>query len=390
MSQKIKNITKAADRIRLAVENNEKIIIYGDSDLDGIASSVLLEEAIKNLGGSVFLVMFTDRENDGYGINLKALNVLKDEALASPALFITVDLGIGNVKEVEIAKQNGLEVIIVDHHEILDKIPDAHIVVDPRQEGDDHHFTYLSNAGITFKLGEELLKDNMSEKLRDSFLELAALATISDMMPQIEDNKIFIERGLRSLKNTFRPGLRAFLDILGAGEAATMPGVGKIISALNAAESVDFKNDSYALLTSSSLQEARDLAGKLIAKTQQKQQKIKEITEEVERRISQKKDEPVIFEGDPAWKLLLAGSVASIIAQRYEKPTFIFKKMETESCGSVRSIKDGQNSVEAMKSCADLLMTFGGHPKASGFRVKNENLEKFKNCLQQHFIKHKT
>ncbi|OGZ74052.1 MAG: hypothetical protein A3A98_02140 [Candidatus Staskawiczbacteria bacterium RIFCSPLOWO2_01_FULL_40_39] len=390
MSQKIKNITKAADRIRLAVENNEKIIIYGDSDLDGIASSVLLEEAIKNLGGSVFLVMFPDRENDGYGINLKALNVLKDEALASPALFITVDLGIGNVKEVEIAKQNGLEVIIVDHHEILDKIPDAHIVVDPRQEGDDHHFTYLSNAGITFKLGEELLKDNMSEKLRDSFLELAALATISDMMPQIEDNKIFIERGLRSLKNTFRPGLRAFLDILGAGEAATMPGVGKIISALNAAESVDFKNDSYALLTSSSLQEARDLAGKLIAKTQQKQQKIKEITEEVERRISQKKDEPVIFEGDPAWKLLLAGSVASIIAQRYEKPTFIFKKMETESCGSVRSIKDGQNSVEAMKSCADLLMTFGGHPKASGFRVKNENLEKFKNCLQQHFIKHKT
>jgi len=377
---KIKNLEEAAERIKKAVQEKERIILYGDSDLDGITSVVILKEAIKSLGGEVDLVMFPDRENDGYGINLRALEFLKDKV---PALFITLDLGIGNVKEIELANQMGFEVIVIDHHEPLDALPAAKIIVDPKHGGDDSGFTYLANAGLTFKLAKEMLGDDLSLNSENSFLELVALATISDMVPQIGENKIFIEQGLRSLKNTFRPGLRAFLDILGEGDVAA-GGYMKVISSLNAAESINFMNESFLLLTESSPEKCKDMAEGLIGKTQFKQQQIKSVSEEVARRFAKSPDSPIIFEGDPAWRL---GAVASIIAQKYEKPTFIYKKMDTESCGSVRSLKEDQNSVEAMKSCKDLLITYGGHAKASGFRVKNENLEKFKTCLVDYFKK---
>ena len=379
----IKNLQKASERIKLAAKNGERIILYGDSDCDGVTSTVILKEAIKSLGGQVFMVFFPDRENDGYGLNMRALGELKDKA---PALLITLDLGIGNVKEIKMARDLGFEVIVIDHHESLEKLPEANIIVDPKQPGDESDFQYLCNAGLVFKLCEELLKDDFSAQMQNSFLELVALATISDMVPQIGENKLFIEKGLRSLKNTFRPGLRVFFEKFGEGEIVS-GGFSKIISLINVAESKDWKNESYDLLTSSSLQIALIILENLTAKIFYKQQKIKEISEEVSRRVSQKSGEIIIFEGDPAWKLTLAGPVASIIAQRYGKPTFIFKKMETESCGSVRSLGEGENAVEAMKTCQDFLITYGGHAKAAGFRVKNEDLETFKNRLSEYFKK---
>src|SRR3989344_3983667 len=232
MKHKIKNIEQAAKRIREAVTNKEKIILYGDSDCDGISSIVILGEAIKSLGGYITAVAFPDRELDGYGMNFKALDVLQKYA---PALFITADLGIANVKEVDAANTMGFEVLIIDHHQVLDALPKANIIVDPQQKDDDSGYGYLCNTGLIFKLIEEMLGDSFSEIQRNSLLELTALATISDMVPQIDDNKIYIEEGLRSLKNTWRPGLRSFLDILGEGEVLAN-GFYKVISALNAGE----------------------------------------------------------------------------------------------------------------------------------------------------------
>ncbi len=382
MTQKIKNIEKAAERIKKAVQNKERIILYGDSDLDGISSVVILEEAIKNLGGHIDCAFFPDRENDGYGINLKALDMLKNKA---PALFITLDLGIGNLKEVDLANKMGFEVIIVDHHEPLDGVPKASIIVDMKQTDDSYPFKGLANVGVTFNLCMEMLGREISQNLKNSFLELTALGTIADMVPQIEQNQEIIEQGLRSLKNTFRPAIRAFLDILGDGKVfeESLP---KIISALNSAESLNFENESYLLLTSSDNKQCKEIAETLLNKNQYKQQQVKNIIQEVERRISQKQDEQIIFEGDPSWKLTLAGPVASVICNKYEKPAFIFKKMDKESCGSVRNPK-GTNSVDAMKTCADFLITYGGHAQASGFRIKNEHLNKFKGCLNIFFKK---
>src|SRR3989344_2414375 len=382
MKHKIKNLEKASERIKKAVLNKERIILYGDSDLDGISSVVILEEAIKSLGGSIDSAFFPDREKDGYGVNLNALEILKDKA---PALFITLDLGIGNLKEIETANKMGFEVLIIDHHETLFGMPNASIIVDPKQESDNYPFKGMANVGITFKLCEEILGDKISKSLRNSFLELTALGTIADMVPQVDENQKVIEEGLRSLKNTFRPALRAFLDILGEGSVFE-GSLQKIISALNASESINYQNESYFLLTNPSLEKCKDMAQHLINESQQKQFKVKEITQEIERRIMQKPDEEVVFDGDPSWKLTLAGSVASIISKKYEKPAFIFKKGNKESCGSVRNPK-GTNSVEAMKTCADFLLTYGGHAQASGFRVKNEDLEKFKERLNNYFRK---
>ena len=380
--QKIKNIEKVAERIKKAVQNNERIILYGDSDMDGISSVVILEEAIKSLGGHVDCAFFPDRENDGYGINMKALNMLKNKA---PALLITLDLGIGNLKEIDVANEMGFEVMIVDHHETLFGVPKASLIVDPKQKDDPYPFKGLANVGVTFNLSMELLGKDVSQNLKNSFLELAALGTIADMVPQVQQNQEIIEEGLRSLKNTFRPALRAFLDILGDGPVFS-DSLPKIISALNSAESVNFENESYILLTSSDKRKCKEMAEVLLGKNRYKQVQIKNITQEIERRISQKPDSPVIFEGDPAWKLTLAGSVASTICNKYDKPTFIFKKMDNESCGSVRNPKD-TNSVDAMKSCNKLLMTYGGHANASGFRLKNDNLNEFNACLNDYFKK---
>jgi len=380
--QKIKNIEKVAERIKKAVLNNERIILYGDSDMDGISSTVILGEAIKSLGGNVYSVLFPDREVDGYGLNVRALEKLKDKA---PALLITLDLGIGNLKEIDIANQMGFEVLVVDHHEPLGNVPNASLIVDPKQKDDSYPFKGLANVGITFNLCIELLGKDISLNLKNSFLELAAMGTIADMVPQTDQNIEIIEEGLRSLKNTFRPALRAFLDILGDGKVfeESFP---KIISALNSAESLNFENESYVLLTSSDKEKCREMAENLLSKNRQKQMEIKNIVEEVERMISKKSDEVIIFEGGLSWKLTLAGPVASILCNKYEKPVFIYKKLDSEATGSVRNPK-GTNSVEAMKSCKELLITYGGHINASGFRLKNENLEKFKTCLIEYFKK---
>ncbi len=164
----IKNLKKAAARILKAIKKKEKIILYGDADLDGVASVIILKEALKNLGGKISAVYFPDREIEGYGITEKGLDYL---AKFSPSLLVALDLGIGNFKEVKLAKKLGLEVMIIDHHEILDKLPSVKIVVDPKQKKDKYPFKGFAATGIVFKFAELLLEGKMTENLRKSFLE---------------------------------------------------------------------------------------------------------------------------------------------------------------------------------------------------------------------------
>jgi len=387
----IKNLEKVADRIREAIKKNEKIILYGDADLDGVSSVIILKEAIKNLNGKISAVYFPDRENEGYGITKKGLDYLKN---FSPALFITMDLGIGNFEEVKIAKKLGFEVIIIDHHEILDKIPSASIVVDPQQEGDKYPFKGLATAGISFRLSQILLgtptrpppsrcarAPKLTKNLRKNFLELVALATIADMMPRLEENQLFIDEGLESLGRTFRPGLRAFFSIADFRNQLSLKEISqKIISSLNTSDKIDHLNEIYLLLTEKDERVAKELAKKLLEKGYQRQIRIREITDEVEEKLFKKMKEKVIFEGGDTWSLILLGAVASRICQRYQKPTFLFKIDKEESQGSVR-VPRGLDSVKLMQKCSKFLETYGGHPPASGFRIKNKNLEKFKDCL---------
>ena len=371
----IKNLKKAAERIKKAVRSKEDIILYGDADLDGTSAVVILEETIKNLGWKVLTIYFPDREKEGYGINRNALSVLKEKA---PALLIALDCGISNFEEIALAKELDFEIIVIDHHKVIDKLPLADIIVDPKQKDDPYPFKGLATAGIVFKLVQILLGERFPEPLRKNFLELVALATLADLMPKEADNQIFIEKGLSFLRNTWRPGLRAFLE---SDFLADIPDfnhkISKIISILNVRDVENNLPASFRLLVSLSLEDSKKLIKKLVKKNQTRRQKIEETVFEIEERY---KDEPILFEGGTKLEFALISSVASILCNKYKKPVFIYKELEKESQGTVRTPK-GLDSVILMKKCSRYLMSFGGHPQASGFRLKNDNLEKFKECL---------
>ncbi len=378
----IKNLKKTAKRILRAIKSKENIILYGDADLDGVTSVIILKESLINLGCAKPIVYFPDREEEDYGINEKALDFLKTKA---PALFLALDCGISNFEEIKIAKSIGFEVIIIDHHEILDRLPDAEIIVDPKQKGDKYPFKRLATVGITYKLSEILLGRKLSDTLKKNFLELVALGTIADMMPEEKDNKTMVKEGLSSIENSWRPGLRAFFEIDKVKEAGGIrPAIQKIISALNITTLKNHLNESYLLLTINSFEKAKVLAEELLVKYSQRQNEIKEITERIKGMISKKTEEPIIFEGDLFCHLALIGSVASKICNHYKKPTFIFRKKEKESRGAVRTPAE-VDGVELMKKCKKYLISFGGHPQAAGFRIKNENLVKFHQCLLKQF-----
>jgi single-stranded-DNA-specific exonuclease len=376
----IKNLEKVAKRIKKAIKNKEKIILYGDADLDGATSVIILGETIKNLGGEVSAIYFPDREIEGYGIGPTALDYLKK---LTPALLISLDCGIGNIKEVDLANKMGFKVLIIDHHEVLDKLPKAEIVVDPKQKG-DRSFKGLANVGIVFKLSVVLLKKAMTENLRKNFLELTALATIADMMPKEDENEIFISEGLRYLEDSWRPGIRAFFETSAVESLPTfMQKVQKIIHVLNARDVSNRLPASFLVLTNNSLEDTKDLIKKLLEKNEERKQKLNDLLEKTEK-ILLAQESSIIFEGGVDWDYTLLGPLASIICQKYKKPTFVYKKLKDESQGTVRTPHE-IDSVALMKKCKKLLITYGGHSMASGFRLKNENLEKFKECLIKNY-----
>ncbi len=377
----IKNLKKAADRILKAVKNKERIVIYGDADLDGVTSVIILKECLKNLGKEVAEIYFPDRENDGYGINEKGLFYLKKH---SPGLFLALDCGIGNFKEIELAKKLGFKTVIIDHHEILDKLPKADIIVDPKQKGDKYPFKQFAAVGIVFRLTKLLLGKKMSESLRRDFLELAAIATIADMMPRTNDNEEIICQGLSSLRESWRPGIQALLGLENFQSLNLIQQVNKVNSLLNIRDVENGLPVSYRLLTIVDKKEAEKLARNLLEKGVVKKMRIQDIKEEIEEKILGREKDPIIFEGSSDWELILLGIVASILSQKYQKPVFLHKKEKINSQGSVRA-PAGFNTVEAMKSCSQYFLTFGGHPAASGFKIKNENLEKFKEFLINYY-----
>jgi len=375
----IKNLKKIANRILKAVEGKERIIIYGDSDPDGVGSVIILEEALKDLGLSPAAIYFPDREKEGYGVNKTALKYLEKKA---PALFITLDCGIGNIEEVEIAKQMGFEVIIIDHHKMLPQIPKASIICDPKQKGDKYPFKELATAGIAYKLVKLLFSLTGEDYKPEKFLELAALSTLADMMILENDNEKIVREGVLALNFTQRPGLIALMDLTDFKNWDTQEVRRKLISPLNAGQTKRHLNEAYSLLVEKDLKKAKSKAKRLMKKAEKKGEEISRVTQEVEEGLNQNQE--VIFEGKEDWSLVWLGPAASRLCQRFGKPVFLFKKGEKESPGAVRMPK-GLDAVKAMISCKELLKTYGGHPLAAGFRIKNGNIKKFKKCLIKYF-----
>ncbi|MGB9598389.1 MAG: DHH family phosphoesterase [Minisyncoccales bacterium] len=379
----IKNLKEASERIKKAIFEKENIILYSDSDIDGITSCLILEETLVNLNYQPTRVFFPNRNQEGYGLQKKVLEIISDYR---SGLLVLLDCGISNFQEIEIAREKGFFVLIIDHHEVIEHLPHAHLIVNPKQKDDQSPFKYLSNAGIVFKLTQEILQEKMNQCLRGNFLELVALSTLADMMPEIEENKIFIKEGLEHLENSWRPSFQFLKKIIRENTNSQRMFAFKIISLLNMGETVDHLNESYLFLKEWDEEKLKEMLKKFEERVLERQVKIKEIVQTIEKRIIKKLKNPIIFEGDKDWPLTLTGVIASRLCSKFEKPTFIFKINEKESLGSMRTPPQ-VNGIEAMKKTSQFLESFGGHPQAGGFKIKNENLEEFKKSLIKIFQK---
>ena len=370
----IKNLKKVAQRILQAIKNRERILLYGDTDLDGATSVIVLKEVIESAGGEISAFYFPDRIKEGYCISKIALSKLEKFA---PALLISLDCGISNFEEIDLANKMGFEVIVIDHHEILGRLPNASLIIDLKQKDDHYPFKDFAAVGLAFKLGEAILGEKMSDDLRKSLLELVAIGTLADMVPQVGENKIFIAEGLSSLRHSWRPGFRAFFesDILKGLDFQQK--ISKIISILNVRELEGGLPAPFRLLTLSSFEEAKKMISRFKEKVALRKKKVQELLEKAK---SMRKGEAIFFAGGKDWDFALISTVASLLLRQVKKPVFIFSQLENESQGTVRSVPE-VNAVELMAKCQQFLISYGGHPRAAGFRLKNENINNFKKCL---------
>lgn len=390
MKNKIRNIELVSERIKKAVQQKEQIIIYGDSDMDGISSTVILEETINNLasmyGKSIpkIIVAFPDRNEEGYGLNEKALDFLNKKRGKKKPLLITLDCGITNVSEVKHAKKMGFEVIIVDHHKVLENIPEADIIMDPKHPEDKSDFKEYANAGLTFKLVEEILKDQMSSFLRANFIELVMFATIADMMPEEGENQEWIYEGLANLDKTHRPAFLAFKEVVGEIHSKK-EFVNKLISVFNTVKIKEHKIITYDFIKSNNIEEAKETAKELIKDAEDRQAEIRALTENLKEELKNNQS-IIIFEGSKNYRADYLGAVASRLVNYFNKPVFIYAQKKDLSRGTVR-VPKGEDAVKAMSFCKETLVMYGGHAPAAGFTVKNENLEKFKAGLVKYFSK---
>ncbi|MEA2092875.1 MAG: DHH family phosphoesterase [Patescibacteria group bacterium] len=363
----MKNLKEVSCRIREAVENNEKIVLFSDSDLDGITSAIMLEKSIALLGGKS-VVYNNNIEKEGRGLTEVAVNSIKEEA---PALLITMDCGISNFRGVKKANSSGFQVIVIDHHQTHDRLPEASLILDPMQEDDNYPFKKMANAGIVYKLSKEILKEKFSEKERE-FLELTTLATFADMMPKEGDNLKIIKKGLESLKNPVNLGLKILKKNLSEEKL-----IEKAVFLLNNTRHLEKTTTGYHFLIEKKEEKAKEIAEELKDYYKERQILIKKAEEEIEKEILP--DEPIIFmKGN--FPPFLTGTVATRVIRKHKKPVFIYIVENGYARGSVR-VPFGDDAVDMMKKCKHLLENFGGHAPAAGFRLKEDNLEEFKKCL---------
>ncbi len=378
----IKNLTKAAERILEAIADKERIILYGDCDPDGVGSVLIAEEAMQVAGSRKPIVYFPDRETEGYGINERALKVLKKYA---PALFITFDCGITNIKETETAKKMGFEVMIVDHHEVLSNLPKASIIVNPKQKEDEYPFKQFACVGVVYKLAEAMMHIAHKSYEPESFLELVALGTIADQMPLEEDNQKLVEDGLLALKYTKRAGLKALMELTGFMHDGAGQFRQKVLPPLNIWRAKKHINPLYGFLSETSSEEGMIMAKRLLLENEERNVLMKKIFDQANERVLAS-SESIIFEGSPSWPLIFTGAVASRLCAKYKKPIFLYKNGKEESPGASRA-PHGLDVVKAMDACEKYMITYGGHPAAGGWCAKTKDLGKLKACLTDYFKK---
>ena len=374
---------KAVDLVIDHIKKGNKIYIYGDYDADGITSSALLFTLLKKMKADV-AVYIPDRVSEGYGLNKEAIDEIKKQG---GKLIITVDTGIRNKPEVEYAREQGLDVVVTDHHmppEEKKDLPDCPLI-NPLVEDSGYPFGYLAGVGVAFKLGQALVrKSTLSDEQKDIMIErlldLVAIGTITDCVTLLGENRILVKKGMKVLNHTKRVGLQELVEVAQINNKKLQAwNVGfQLGPRLNASSRMDHADGAFYLLVSEDKKEAREMAKDLNNKNITRQKDTELIFDEASQGQDENQNKIIVAvsEEDKKWSEGIIGLVASRLSERYYKPALVITKGEEGYKGSGRSI-DEFNIIEALEECSDVLEKYGGHAKACGFSVSEENLQSF-------------
>lgn len=373
----LKDMDKAVDRIKHAIGHQEKILIYGDYDVDGITSVALLKIVLNELGADS-LTYIPNRLEEGYGLNKKAVQIAHSKDVK---LIITADCGSDALEEVQLANSFGIDVIITDHHEIKrEKIPSAFAMINPHQPDCDYPFKYLAGVGISYKLAYALTKKRFCDL--EKHLDLVALGSVADVVPQKSENRIFTKRGISMLNNTDKVGLQALIAVSGlAKRNISASHIGYILGPrINAMGRIGSPDIALKLLLTDSKLEADKLARILNNENRARQRIESKILDEallkVEKEVNFKEHRVIVIAQD-GWHPGVIGIVASRIQGRYYRPVILIALKGNIGKGSGRSI-DRFHLFEALMDSKDCLINFGGHEAACGLSIHKKDLDKFR------------
>jgi len=374
-----KDMDKVLARINEAKAKKQKVLVFGDYDVDGVISSALMNQVLSEMGLDV-LHHIPHRLSDGYGLNMAVADYVKEHAVD---LLITVDCGITAIEEVKAISDVGVDVIIVDHHEPSEEgLPNAVAIINPKQADCPYPFKELASVGLVTKL-IQALKGSLDEAL----LDLTALGTVADVVPLRGENRIFVKQGLPQIEKTKNHGLKALMRSAKVDNKKLSPfHIGFILGPrINAAGRMDTAHTALDLFLASSSSEAAELAKELEGhnKERQKLQRsvVQEAMEQIENEVNFSQDRVIVLQKE-GWHKGVLGIVASRVTDKYYRPSIVISIQDGIGTASCRSI-DGFHLHKALENCSEVLENFGGHEGAAGLTIKEENIEPFRSLINR-------
>lgn len=374
-------ISEAVERINIALEENEKILVFGDYDCDGVTSTALLTTYLKRRGADVSFFV-PDRLTHGYGISIPAIEKAAEDGVT---LIITVDNGINAVKEVDFANQIGVDVVITDHHLLQGELPNAVAVVDPHiDEESDWIFNKLAGVGVAFKL-VSALEGRPCEEMILEYADLVALGTIADIVPLKGENRIIVNEGLRLINRRTNMGIRALIEVASIKYVTAGNAAFTVCPRINAAGRMANADIAVKLLTADNYEDALYYAGVLDRLNAERQTAEQDIFDSAVKIIEQNRyhrNRVIVVDGY-GWHVGVIGIVASKLTERYNKPCIVISNSGENWVGSGRSI-EGFSLFDALTASAHTLVKFGGHELAAGLTVQEDNIAEFREAINRY------
>lgn len=374
----LSDMNTAVSRIYRALLSAEKIAVYGDFDVDGVTSTALMVQGLASLGG-VVIPYIPHRITEGHGLRLAAIQELRDQGVS---LIITVDCGITDIEEVRYANKQGITVIITDHHTPPATVPPAFAIVNPKLASSEYPFNELAGVGVAYKVLEALMSSLGKEDQIEAHMDLVAIGTVADMVPLVSENRYLVKRGIRTLNTNPRLGIREIITRAGlsAGNLDADSITWCLSPWLNASGRLEHAIASYNLLTTTSPQEAHELAALLGQQNIERQRLTAKAMMEARQQIGSQGLAPLIMLCNKEFPLGIAGPVAGKLSEEYYRPVIIINIDDKTASGSSRSIPEF-NIINALNQCAGLLGRYGGHAQAAGFTLPSKNIPMLQKAL---------